>query len=56
MPAGDLNSLINHLIEIGVLKTLIIIDAFKNIDRAKFVPEDMRCFAYIDEALSIDQG
>jgi len=56
MPVGDLNSLINHLIESGVLKTPAIIDAFKNIDRSKFVPEDMKCFAYVDEALSIGEG
>jgi protein-L-isoaspartate(D-aspartate) O-methyltransferase len=56
MPIGDLNSLVNHLIENGVLKTPVIIDAFKNIDRLKFAPEDMRCFAYVDEALSIPGG
>jgi protein-L-isoaspartate(D-aspartate) O-methyltransferase len=56
MPVGDLNSLVNHLIESGVLKTPAIIDAFKSIDRQKFVPEDMKCFAYVDEALLIGQG
>ncbi|MDP3051987.1 MAG: protein-L-isoaspartate O-methyltransferase [bacterium] len=56
MPAGDLNSLINHLTENGVLKTPVILDAFKNIDRAKFTPEDMACFAYVDEALTIPGG
>jgi protein-L-isoaspartate(D-aspartate) O-methyltransferase len=56
MPIGDLNSLINHLIETGVLKTPLIIDAFRSIDRAKFVPEDMKPFAYVDEPLSIGQG
>lgn len=56
MPIGDLNSLVSQLIENGVLKTPAIIDAFKSIDRAKFVPEDMRAFVYVDEALSIGQG
>lgn len=56
MPIGDLNSLVNRLIEIGVLKTPLIIDAFKNIDRAKFVSEDAKQWAYIDEALSIGGG
>ncbi len=53
MPFGDLNSLINHLLENGVLKTPAIIDAFKNIDRSKFTTETMKCFAYADEALPI---
>jgi len=53
MPFGDLNSLVNHLLENGVLKTLVIIDAFKNIDRSKFTTEEMKCFAYADEALPI---
>ncbi len=51
-----MDKLISHLQEIGVLKTPLIIDAFKNIDRAKFVPEDMKQWAYIDEALSIGSG
>ncbi len=53
MPFGDLNSLVNHLLENGVLKTPVIIDAFKNIDRFKFTTEEMKCFAYADEALPI---
>ncbi|PIQ69258.1 MAG: protein-L-isoaspartate O-methyltransferase [Candidatus Tagabacteria bacterium CG_4_10_14_0_2_um_filter_40_13] len=56
MPCADLNSLISHLLEIGVLKTPAIIDAFKNIDREHFTPEDMKCFAHVDEALSIQGG
>lgn len=51
-----MDKLIRHLQEIGVLKTPLIIDAFKNIDRAKFIPEDMKQWAYIDEALSIGSG
>ncbi len=56
MPSGSLNLLVNHLLENGVLKTPLIIDAFKNIDRQDFVPENMKCFSYIDEALSIPGG
>ncbi len=56
MPCADLNSLINHLLETGVLKTPAIIDAFKNIDREQFTPEDMKCFAHVDEALTIPGG
>lgn len=56
MPASSLEFLINHLTERGVLKTPLIIDAFKNIDRAKFTTEETRCFAYVDEALSIPGG
>ena len=51
-----MDKLIRHLQEIGVLKDPLIIDAFKNIDRAKFIPEDMKQWAYIDEALSIGSG
>ncbi len=51
-----MDKLISHLRETGVLKTPLIIDAFKNIDRAKFVPESMRQFSYIDEALTIGQS
>ncbi len=51
-----MDKLINHLQEIGVLKTPLIIGAFKNIDRAKFVPENMKQFSYIDEALTIGAG
>jgi len=56
MPAGSLDALVNHLIENGVLKTPLIIDAFKNIDRLDFTPDNMKCFAHIDEALSIPGG
>ncbi len=56
MARENLNSLIEHLTEIGVLKTPLIIDAFKNIDRLKFIPEAMKPFAYIDQALMIPGG
>jgi len=49
----NLNSLIEHLKNVGVLKTPLIIEAFKTIDRADFVPSDLKDFAYVDEALPI---
>ena len=49
----NLNSLIEHLKNVGVLKTPLIIEAFKAIDRADFVPSDLKDFAYVDEALPI---
>jgi len=48
-----MDSLINSLIKDGYLKTPRIIEAFKNIDRADFVPEDLRNEAYINAPLSI---
>ncbi len=56
MPCGNLSTLVQHLIDIGVLKTPALIDAFKNIDRAKFAPQNMECFAYVDEPLTIPGG
>lgn len=47
------NNLTKHLVDIGVLKSKNIIDAFYAIDRADFVKEDLKEFAYIDEALPI---
>ncbi len=52
----NLQSLVKNLKERGVLKTPEIIKAFEEIDRAEFVPEDMREVAYIDEALPIKEG
>lgn len=51
-----MDELVQHLIKIGVLKTPEIIEAFKMIDRADFVPENIRDLAYIDEALPIGEG
>lgn len=48
--------LINHLISLGVLKTPHIIDAFRKIDRADFVPENSKIHAFVDEALPIGHG
>lgn len=53
MTSGDL---VNHLISIGVLKTPRIIQAFKEIDRKDFVPEELREYSYADTALPIREG
>jgi protein-L-isoaspartate(D-aspartate) O-methyltransferase len=45
--------LIEDLVCDGYLKTQSIIDAFTYIDRADFVPEEMKAYAYINEPLSI---
>ncbi|MBU0722246.1 protein-L-isoaspartate O-methyltransferase [Patescibacteria group bacterium] len=49
-------SLIDSLIENGWLKTSGIIEAFKQIKRADFMPEDMKNLADLNEALPIGQG
>lgn len=48
--------LINELILDGYLKTPAIIDAFRKIDRADFVPEHLKSEAYINEPLPIGFG
>lgn len=48
--------LVDQLIEEGCLKTPSIIDAFKKIDRAKFVPEELKESAYLNIPLSIGKG
>jgi len=45
--------LIDRLKKDGYLKTPVIIDAFKNVDRKDFVPNEIKDKAYINEALSI---
>ncbi|MBI2591515.1 MAG: protein-L-isoaspartate O-methyltransferase [Candidatus Brennerbacteria bacterium] len=45
--------LINNLIQDGYLKTPAIIDAFKNIDRADFIPKDNLNEAYANYPLPI---
>lgn len=47
------NELIKNLIKKGILKTQLIIEAFKNIERINFVPENYKDFAYDDEPLPI---
>jgi len=48
--------LVEKLIKDSWLKTPRIIEAFKKIKRADFVPEGMKDLAELDEALSIGQG
>lgn len=51
-----MEKLINHLIETGYLKTPSIIEAFKKIDRADFVPENLKDEAYLNIPLPIGFG
>jgi protein-L-isoaspartate(D-aspartate) O-methyltransferase len=53
---GTKDRLINELILEGYLKTPRIIDAFKKIDRADFLPEKFKSEAYFDEPLPIGYG
>lgn len=48
--------LVDQLINEGYLKTPSIIDAFRKIDRAKFVPDDLKESAYLNIPLSIGKG
>jgi protein-L-isoaspartate(D-aspartate) O-methyltransferase len=48
--------LISNLVAGGYLKTPRIIEAFKRIDRADFVPENLKDEAYIDAPLPIGEG
>lgn len=48
--------MIDILIQKGVLHTPKILEAFRAIDRKKFIPEDMEDLAYLDEALPIGFG
>ncbi|MEK7117067.1 MAG: protein-L-isoaspartate O-methyltransferase [Patescibacteria group bacterium] len=50
------DKLIKSLINIGVLKTPRIIDAFRKVDRIDFIPEKLKDLAYEDEALPIGHG
>lgn len=49
-------NLIDSLIKDGWLKTPRIIEAFRKIKRADFLPKDMEDLAELDEALSIGYG
>src|SRR3989338_3825009 len=40
----------------GVLKNPRLIEAFRAVDRKKFVPKEFEDYAYIDEPLSIGEG
>ncbi len=48
--------LVEQLIKDGYLKTQLIIDAFKAIDRVRFVPEEQKQFAYKNYPLPIGFG
>ena len=50
------NPLPGYLQRTGVLKSGKIFDAFGVIDRADFVPEELKSSAYADEALPIGEG
>ncbi|MBI2618162.1 protein-L-isoaspartate O-methyltransferase [Candidatus Kaiserbacteria bacterium] len=47
------SQLINNLVSEGVLKTPALVEAFREIDRADFVPSGERKYAYLDTALPI---
>jgi len=49
-------SLVDTLIANGYLKTPLIIEAFRKIKRVDFLPEEMKNFAELDEALPIGFG
>ena len=51
-----MNNLINDLIKKGYLKTDLIIDAFSEINRVEFLPEDLRKEALANVALPIGYG
>ena len=52
----EYDNLINSLIKDGYLKTPEIIETFKQIDRADFVPEKYKLEAYVNAPLPIDFG
>ncbi len=49
-------ALLEELIKDKWLKTPAIIEAFRKVARADFLPEDLRNLAELDEALPIDEG
>ena len=51
-----MNNLIDSLIKDGYLRTPQIIEAFKKIERADFMPEESKGFAGVNEAFSIGHG
>ena len=50
------DALVKDLIESGYLKTQILIQAFRSIDRSYFVPAKFKEEAYINEPLPIGYG
>ena len=53
---SKINPFVENFVKSGVLKTPPIIDAFKKIDRANFVPKELKDNAYINEPLPIGEG
>ncbi len=53
---SKINPFVEDFVKRGVLKTSIIIDAFKKIDRADFVPKELKENAYVNEPLPIGEG
>ncbi|MEK7581732.1 MAG: protein-L-isoaspartate O-methyltransferase [Patescibacteria group bacterium] len=51
-----MEELVRKLINSGYLKTPRIIEAFKKIDRADFVPEEFKNQAYVNEPIPIGHG
>ncbi|MBI2634944.1 MAG: protein-L-isoaspartate O-methyltransferase [Parcubacteria group bacterium] len=51
-----MNTLVSDLIKQGILKTPRIIEAFKKINRADFVPPELKERAYVNEPLPIGEG
>jgi len=54
--AKDAEILIGDLVKQGYLKSEAIIEAFLKIDRAEFVPEDLKSEAYANAPLPIGEG
>ena len=53
---SKINPFVEDFVKRGVLKTSRIIDAFKKIDRADFVPKELKENAYVNEPLPIGEG
>ena len=51
-----MDKLVRYLRNIGVLKSEVLISAFKAVDRVDFLPKETRKMAYFDEALPIGEG
>jgi len=54
-PHGNIKELVDHLINIGALRTLNIIDAFLAVDRSHFVLSHHQEHAYADNPLPISE-
>jgi len=52
---GSNDKLVDALINIGLLKTASIIDAFRHVNRENFVWPDMVKFSYLDEPLPLGE-